>query len=69
MLKLAHDIRNDLPKIKGFLERNLKRMLAFYHEYQGLQFGPTPLAQLPEEGYRSAYTRLVRALKIQIADS
>jgi hypothetical protein len=27
--RLARDIRNDLPQIKGFSERNLKRMLAF----------------------------------------
>ena len=44
--RLAQDIRNDLPEIKGFSERNLKRMLAFYNEYSELAFGPTPLAQL-----------------------
>ena len=27
--RLAQDIRNDLPEIKGFSERNLKRMFAF----------------------------------------
>lgn len=44
--RLAQDIRNDLPEIKGFSERNLKRMLAFYNEYSELTFGPTQLAQL-----------------------
>ena len=44
--RLAQDIRNELPEIKGFSERNLKRMLAFYHEYTELQIGPTPLAQI-----------------------
>ncbi len=31
--KLAKDIVNELPEIKGFSERNLKRMLRFYREY------------------------------------
>ncbi len=46
--RLSRDIRNDLPEVKGFSERNLKRMQAFYKEYQDLPFGPTPLAQMPE---------------------
>lgn len=44
--RLARDIRNDLPEIKGFSERNLKRMLAFYNEYKELPIGPLPVAQL-----------------------
>ncbi len=31
--RLASDIRNELPEVKGFSERNLKRMLAFYRAY------------------------------------
>ncbi len=31
--QLARDIVNELPEIKGFSERNLKRMLRFYREY------------------------------------
>lgn len=31
--KLAKDIVNELPEIKGFSERNMKRMLRFYREY------------------------------------
>lgn len=31
--RLATDIRNELPEIKGFSERNLKRMLAFFRAY------------------------------------
>lgn len=46
--RLAQDIRNDLPETKGFSERNLKRMLAFYNEYSSLPFGPTALAQIPQ---------------------
>jgi predicted nuclease of restriction endonuclease-like (RecB) superfamily len=34
--RLSRDIRNDLPAIKGFSERNLKRMIRFYREYPGL---------------------------------
>ncbi len=46
--KLAQDIRNDLPETKGFSERNIKRMLAFYNAYMGLSIGPTPLAKLEQ---------------------
>lgn len=34
--RLARDLRNDLPELKGFSERNIKRMLAFYREYPQL---------------------------------
>ena len=32
--KLATDIKNELPKEKGFSERNLKFMVQFYTEYK-----------------------------------
>ncbi len=35
--KLAQDIRNELPEIKGFSERNIGRMIAFYREYPDLK--------------------------------
>ena len=44
--RLAKDIRNDLPEVKGFSERNIGRMLAFYREYSELLILPTPLAQM-----------------------
>jgi len=31
--KLSKDLKNELPKIKGFSERNIKRMSRFYKEY------------------------------------
>ncbi len=31
--RLAVDLKNELPEEKGFSERNIKRMLRFYHEY------------------------------------
>jgi predicted nuclease of restriction endonuclease-like (RecB) superfamily len=44
--RLAKDIRNDLPEVKGFSERNIGRMLAFYREYSRLQILPPPVAKL-----------------------
>jgi len=34
--RLSNDIKNELPQIKGFSERNIKRMLKFYREYKSL---------------------------------
>jgi predicted nuclease of restriction endonuclease-like (RecB) superfamily len=31
--RLSVDLKNELPEQKGFSERNIKRMLRFYHEY------------------------------------
>jgi predicted nuclease of restriction endonuclease-like (RecB) superfamily len=31
--RLARELQNELPEVKGFSERNIKRMLAFYREY------------------------------------
>ncbi len=46
--KLAKDIRNELPQVKGFSERNLKRMIAFYKEYSWLSTkGAQAVAQFP----------------------
>ncbi len=47
--RLSRDIRNDLPEMKGFSERNLKRMVRFYREYPWLvEKVPQAVAQLPE---------------------
>jgi predicted nuclease of restriction endonuclease-like (RecB) superfamily len=43
--RLARDLFNELPEEKGFSERNIKRMLAFYREYQLLNFMPQAVAQ------------------------
>jgi predicted nuclease of restriction endonuclease-like (RecB) superfamily len=55
--RLAGDLKSELPEVKGFSERNLKRMTQFYREYPRLPvFGPRPVAQLerdvsePEKG-------------------
>ncbi len=46
ILRLARDLHNELPEEKGFSERNIKQMLAFYREYPQLQFVPQPVAQM-----------------------
>lgn len=43
--RLARDLHNQLPEVKGFSERNIKRMLAFYREYPYLEFVPRTEAQ------------------------
>lgn len=45
--RLARDIANDMPDVKGFSERNIWRMMAFAQEYPGLrQILPQAVAQL-----------------------
>lgn len=44
--RLARDLHNELPEEKGFSERNIKRMLAFYREYPYLEFVPQAVAQI-----------------------
>jgi predicted nuclease of restriction endonuclease-like (RecB) superfamily len=46
--KLSLDIRNEMSEVKGFSERNLKRMLAFFRAYPDAgEFVPQPVAQMP----------------------
>jgi len=46
--RLSRDIRNEMPEVKGFSERNIDRMIAFYREYPEFEnaISPTPLAKL-----------------------
>jgi len=47
---LAADLHNDLPEMKGFSVRNLKRMVQFFREYPLLfAIRPPSVAQLSEE--------------------
>jgi len=49
--RLSRDIRNELPEIKGFSERNIKRMLAFYREYPNANaISPRAVAKLEPAG-------------------
>jgi hypothetical protein len=46
--RLARELQNELPEVKGFSERNLKSMLAFYRAYpQPAAMVPQPAAPLP----------------------
>lgn len=63
--RLSLALKNELPEVKGFSERNIKRMLAFFREYHELDASgkvpqavahisgspimPSPVAQLPEK--------------------
>jgi predicted nuclease of restriction endonuclease-like (RecB) superfamily len=49
--RLAKDLHNELPEVKGFSERNIKRMLAFHRAYEDpAAFVPQLVAQtLPRE--------------------
>ena len=45
--RLARELKNELPKEKGFSERNLDRMIAFYRIYSDpAEFSPPPVAKL-----------------------
>lgn len=45
--RLASDLKNELPDVKGFSERNIGRMIAFYREYSnGSVILPQPVAKL-----------------------
>jgi hypothetical protein len=48
--RLADDLKDEIPEIKGFSERNLQLMIQFQREYPGLFAIPQrPVAELPEE--------------------
>jgi predicted nuclease of restriction endonuclease-like (RecB) superfamily len=46
--RLSLELKNELPELKGFSERNIKRMLAFYRAYPDpAAIVPQPAAQFP----------------------
>jgi predicted nuclease of restriction endonuclease-like (RecB) superfamily len=46
--RLARELRNELPRQKGFSERNIGRMIAFYRSYPNpAEILPQPVAKLP----------------------
>jgi predicted nuclease of restriction endonuclease-like (RecB) superfamily len=48
--RLARDLRNELPDVKGFSERNIKLMTQFYREYPHLvEIGQRSVAQLRDD--------------------
>jgi len=49
--RLSKDIRNELSEVKGFSERNIGRMIAFYKEYsKGDTFLPQTVAKMESPG-------------------
>jgi predicted nuclease of restriction endonuclease-like (RecB) superfamily len=45
--RLAKELKNELPDVKGFSERNIDRMIAFYRAYpEPAGFSPPPVAKL-----------------------
>lgn len=53
--RLAEDLKNELPEVKGFSERNINRMLRFFREYPDLSqpaanSGQWSMARLGESG-------------------
>jgi predicted nuclease of restriction endonuclease-like (RecB) superfamily len=45
--RLTKELKNDLPEIKGFSERNIDRMIAFHRSYPvPSEFSPPPVAKL-----------------------
>lgn len=47
--RLSKDIRNELPEVKGFSERNINRMLSFFREYRWLKILPQAVAKLADD--------------------
>ena len=48
--RLAVDLCNDLPEIKGFSERNIGRMIAFFRAYPDMdKISPQPVAKLNQQ--------------------
>jgi len=48
--RLSRDLRNELPEVKGFSERNIKLMVQFYREYPSLSpIGQRAVAQLTDK--------------------
>jgi len=63
--RLARDIRNELPEIKGFSERNLNRMMNFYNEYSDLLILPPVVAKLPTNSETPILPPLVAKLEAE----
>lgn len=44
--KLSKDLKNEVPEIKGFSERNIKFMVQLYKEYNETEIGKQSVSQL-----------------------
>jgi len=62
--RLSAELRNELPELKGFSERDIKRMLAFHRAYTAPdEFVPQAVAQLPaaEKGHIPRHNQRIPA--------
>lgn len=59
--RLARDLKNELPDIKGFSERNIKRMTRFYREY------PNLLSDVPQSAAQLKDVQNKEATKVPLA--
>lgn len=64
--RLSRELRNELPDMKGFSERNIKSMLAFYRAYPDpIAFVQQPAAQLPAKPVLRPAAKAGAARKVQ----
>ena len=72
--RLAADIRNDMPEVKGFSERNIKLMIRFYKEYPSLAV-PVSMEFVGQEPMVAKLTKsspdssIVQTLSAQLSES
>ena len=73
--RLAKELKNELPELKGFSERNIDRMIAFYRAYPDpAAFSPPAVAKLLPQGkapqvVAKSSTRIVQGVPAQTPDS
>jgi predicted nuclease of restriction endonuclease-like (RecB) superfamily len=62
--RLARELNNELPELKGFSERNIDRMIAFFRAYPGpADFSPPAVAKLPTPPKSSPAVAKLSALR------
>ena len=68
--RLAVDLRNDLPGIKGFSERNIGRMITCFRAYPGMnEILPQPVAKLDQKPKQELRNLPQAVAKTQQTDS
>ncbi|MFA6107500.1 MAG: PDDEXK nuclease domain-containing protein [Candidatus Latescibacterota bacterium] len=73
--RLAKELKNELPELKGFSERNIDRMIAFYRAYPDpAGFSPPAVAKLLPQGkvpqvVAKSSTQIVQGAPAQTLDS
>ncbi|MBF0119135.1 MAG: DUF1016 family protein [Desulfobacterales bacterium] len=57
--RLSRDLRNELPEVKGFSERNIGYMIRFAKEYNNFQILQQPVAKFERQGDVSLIKHLI----------